>query len=501
MRTMASVWVSVIVLLAVNEVFGNKCWNLKNSNDVSCDDCIRCGGMWCRNRDEIQCVMSRDDNWCRNDQESLKTIAPVDQPGDLVVPAYAERTLYINSDNVLKIKYTARTNDKAKIETINSTQPGKITFKDQPAKCSGHDCVMILTATPRTDFCSSTGSDEEYVFVKITVGGLDESVMVKYHVPCACGCSKTVEQNSESCNQHGNKTCGVCACNAGWTGADCSKPIGGFTKGGSVKGGVKGQTVIRHETFETGSTRPYYASTRPNIPVSIPDVAVNTTTNTKAPVCSNRGDIPSCRSPINDLKCAGNGYCNECDECICYQDREGYQYFDPKEYCADLCMIVESYCDSCLLNSTMGMCDECSMDNKVMYRQKYNASLLEERDSENRKMWVKCNETINECLITYVAKMDESGNITLMVVESCEDAITDAVVAGPKVPIILGVLGILAAVAAVAGVLIWKHMNALPPVPLNDPGYQNIDAEDCIGENPLYKPPTSSFKNPTYGKW
>lgn len=71
----------------------------------------------------------------------------------------------------------------------------------------------------------------------------------------------------------------------------------------------------------------------------------------------------------------------------------------------------------------------------------------------------------------------------------------------PAVPIILGVLGIVAAVAAVSGVMLWKHMNTVPPVPLNDPQYENIDAEDCTGENPLYKPPTSSFKNPTYGKW
>lgn len=69
------------------------------------------------------------------------------------------------------------------------------------------------------------------------------------------------------------------------------------------------------------------------------------------------------------------------------------------------------------------------------------------------------------------------------------------------VPLILGILGILAAVAAVGGVMLWKHMNAVPPLPLTDPKYENIDAEDCIGENPLYKPPTSSFKNPTYGKW
>lgn len=69
------------------------------------------------------------------------------------------------------------------------------------------------------------------------------------------------------------------------------------------------------------------------------------------------------------------------------------------------------------------------------------------------------------------------------------------------VPIVFGVLALVAAAVAVGGFMMWKHMNAGPPIQLNDPEYTNIDAEDNTGENPLYKPPTSSFKNPTYGKW
>lgn len=67
------------------------------------------------------------------------------------------------------------------------------------------------------------------------------------------------------------------------------------------------------------------------------------------------------------------------------------------------------------------------------------------------------------------------------------------------IPVILGILAFIAAAATVTGYMVWK--NRTPPLPLTDPQYQNIGAEDCTGENPLYKPPTSSFKNPTYGKW
>lgn len=67
------------------------------------------------------------------------------------------------------------------------------------------------------------------------------------------------------------------------------------------------------------------------------------------------------------------------------------------------------------------------------------------------------------------------------------------------VPVVLGVIALVATAAAVAGYAMWKQRT--PPPPGSDPQYTNIEAQDSTGVNPLYIPPTSSFKNPTYGKW
>lgn len=130
------------------------------------------------------------------------------------------------------------------------------------------------------------------------------------------------------------------------------------------------------------------------------------------------------------MECSGNGYCGPCDTCVCYTDREGYQYFDRMNYCADICMIVNT-CDECLANSTIGPCDSCFGD-QITLKTQYNASLVNERDELNRTVWVNCNDTINDCLYVYLAKKDIEGNIIVMVKESCNDSIHEGRTATPQ---------------------------------------------------------------------
>ena len=55
MRTMASVWFVVIVLVSVQKVFGNVC--LMNEEKLNCDQCVRCGGEWCLS-EEVNVIIS-----------------------------------------------------------------------------------------------------------------------------------------------------------------------------------------------------------------------------------------------------------------------------------------------------------------------------------------------------------------------------------------------------------------------------------------------------------
>lgn len=126
--------------------------------------------------------------------------------------------------------------------------------------------------------------------------------------------------------------------------------------------------------------------------------------------------------------CSNNGYCGPCETCICYKDREGSQYFDQQNKCADLCMVTGD-CEDCLLNNTIGECDSCGV--QAMTFDKFNESLTETRDVLNRKVWVSCNVTINDCYIEYYTKKTENGEINVMVKHHCNDAYTERRVAGP----------------------------------------------------------------------
>ncbi|KAJ8729625.1 hypothetical protein PYW08_001206 [Mythimna loreyi] len=439
MRTMARVWFSVIVLVSMQKVFGDGCQINQNIEDYTCDECFRCGYSWCRKPEpgSPHCPVSKSDGWCSNDEE-LPVIKEEKERFDSN-SFYYERMLRIGQASKIEIHYTANGKNKPDIMIVNSTQTFDIDLKQYGHKCTNNKCMAIIAAMATSRFCNASGGVTESVEVKVSMGPKEEA-HIKYYVACACECSLRVEPRSPTCNKNGNLTCGACSCEPGWQGQYCEKPI-----------------------------------------------------------CdTSRGDISQCSQSSSDEDCSFNGYCGPCETCICYTDREGSQYFDETNNCKGLCSATVELEDY-LINNTIG---EYSFENRRMTIQRYNKSLISERDDRNRTVWVKCNETIDDCgLLEFYAKRDKNDMIYVMMLNHCNEITPAAIVADTKVPIILGVLGILAAVAAVGGVLLWKHMNTVPPVPLNDPQYQNIDAEDCTGENPLYKPPTSSFKNPTYGKW
>ncbi|XP_047042198.1 integrin beta-6-like [Helicoverpa zea] len=441
MRTMASVWFLMVVLISVQKVFGDVC--LKDETELTCNECMRCNGDWCTARGSKHCYLTTatEDGTCPSALEKPHIEKEVTKPGVAIKPVYAERTLLINKPTKIDITYNASAKMAPELKMVYSTQTYNVELMEYATECSGDTCTSTIQAKAATNFCNVTGGISEYIEVTFDVG-LSEKARIKYNVPCACPCSGEVETASVYCSKNGDFSCGACTCNSGWTGEFCE---------------------------------------------------IN--------ICSKRGDVVQCSlNPRKPDECSGNGYCSECETCICYTDREGSQYFDQENNCEDLCMsITNGDCEDCLVTDTLGECNKCS----EITIEKLNRSLTDERDFKNRKVWVSCKADLDDCgPIEYYARQDESKQKYVMMVKHCNEIISEALVPSEtKVPIILGVLGIVAAVAAVGGVMLWKHLNAVPPVPLNDPQYQNIDAEDCTGENPLYKPPTSSFKNPTYGKW
>lgn len=62
------------------------------------------------------------------------------------------------------------------------------------------------------EFCSADSTTFEYVSVNVGLKGISEKVLLKYQVPCACGCTERVEKNSMKCSGYGDFSCGVCHC-------------------------------------------------------------------------------------------------------------------------------------------------------------------------------------------------------------------------------------------------------------------------------------------------
>ncbi|XP_072937301.1 integrin beta-6-like [Epargyreus clarus] len=434
---MGKVLLLLAVMISVGQVFSD----FIGSEDVgSCDKCIRVGGSWCNDPDleytSDRCVDTERDDWCPMHKEILQS-ASDEVEGDLLSLKYSRRTLTSGNVDELNIKYKSTIERAVTITIVNTTQTNNSVVEAYTICKRKVDCVTTVEAR-LGNFCLPTGGVSESFTVEVNIEGIPETVTIDYVAACACPCSEKVEVNSSFCNGRGNFSCGVCTCQDKWSGKNCDS------------------------------------------------------------CASNRGDVQCLHTLRTNVLCSGNGKCDSC-ECVCYPYGVGSQYYNPKEFCADICLTTSVYCDHCLRNVTRGQCAGCSYP---LINQPYNETVTKERDSLNRSVWINCNETFDDGYnVEYFVMKDESGDSYFMIVEKTP---VNAAIGGGGGNTTWQILGVLAAAAVLAGVAVvgyvaWK--NRLPAPPLTDFEYQNIGAENSTGVNPLYKPPTSSFKNPTYGKW
>lgn len=401
---------TIMTIITLNEA--RDCNN--ETSITNCDDCFRCGGIWCYDKQIPECKIGNEDNICSEKRESISTISQPDAE-QLMVQKTSKKDLHFKSNQQLT----------PKLKISSSSQTNNVISEYDDVFCIDQMCEVTLEVTPKTDFCLNNGGSSEQFMLNVSYGA--ESQLLKYEVPCACGCSEHGTINASDCHRRGDLKCGVCLCHEGWQGRRCE---------------------------------------REKCPHKIPQ----------------RGDIPDC---TKDSDCYGNGECH-CEQCRCNMQLDGARYFD--NHCRDICSITRDM-DVCITN--VSKCNDLDLE-------PFNETKLYERDIDGSVLWIKCNITVDDCLIQY-ATLKERDLYRVMIIKDCE--VEAAAVAGGvtlTVPVVLGVIAIVAAVAAAAGYMMLK--NRPPPLPFTDPQYQDINADYCEGENPLYKCPTSSFKNPTYGK-
>ncbi|XP_028159187.1 integrin beta pat-3-like [Ostrinia furnacalis] len=388
---------------------------------------------------EVHCSARLNDNWCPGHTEALPTIPEETMDGATITPNYRALTIKVNKPSTripFIYSYPNNSHPKVDITVINSTQSTNFEIIERNTDhCIHEKCTTHVSIKTEPDFCSANSGKYEFLNVKVKVENVTGEARIKYHVPCACKCSDNAEKDSKICGGKGDYACGVCKCHKGWSGKYCDVP----------------------------------------------------------PVCDNRRGDLQCTNSYSDVECSGNGYCGPCDACICFDDREGSQYFQKDNACADLCMIINYNYELCLHDKPEGKCqDHLNID-------PYNKTRASETDEMNRKVWVQCQDLLDGCNIKYLAMRDANDELHVMKINSC-NGVQDSFVTGNvniTLPTVLGVIAIVAAATAVAGYMVWKAKNA--PVPLAASHYQELEGpENSAGINPLYKAPTSSYNNPLW---
>ncbi|XP_063375987.1 integrin beta-5-like [Cydia fagiglandana] len=252
----------------------------------TCDECIKCGGIWCKDPYEPRkCVplTGGGDDWCPNHMET--THADLNSlDGKVFRPQYEEVLAHIDSGKVTTLKIngdtTVRSSRNVYHNILNTTQSDKskvhVMIHKYPTK-------IEVTTKISPGFCSPSSQKFEYVFMEVGMPGVGEKAVLKYVVPCGCGCSEEVETEAVACHGFGSLVCGTCQCDEDRHGKFC----------------------------QCGPVSSWCA-------------------------------VPSRTTP----ECSGNGYCDEeCNKCQCFTDKEGSQYFDPQDNCKDLGATVSNFLD------------------------------------------------------------------------------------------------------------------------------------------------------------
>ncbi|CAH0726456.1 unnamed protein product, partial [Brenthis ino] len=361
---MATLWNIVVVLVFIQQVIAvqRDCSDFDNLK--SCNECIRCGGNWCKNKNENhRCSLLAYDNWCTQDKEDLLYFSNDKEEGAQLNPKYQTQTLKVGNDDKFNVVYPSKMQNPKTELTVNSTQSYDFDVKNTTS-CYDGTCTTSIYVKPNINFCGHNASPTEFFNVKLAVEGITEEANLKVHVPCACSFNDKIEETVViSCNGRGTNVGGKCICHQGWTGKFCDERCG-----------------------------------------------------------EKRGDVPCTDLARNNGECSGNGKCGSCEKCECFTDREGSQYFDKDNYCADICTMT-NYCDDCFLQP-YGKCRDCHFS---LYKQHYNETVLDQKDDLGRKVWVKCSVNIEEIYIEYIVMRDDRDETFFMILESGNGELVGAV--------------------------------------------------------------------------
>ncbi|XP_046493057.1 integrin beta-nu [Neodiprion pinetum] len=428
-------------------------------------------------------------------------------------------TLAGNSSNILEIVERAYHDIVSKVVLRdNSTGPFALEYSSKCGNFSGPEL--------KTSQCDGIKEGQIYDFkVSFSLGSCPQNkslwrqkvviqdalaseasqTEIEIELMCGCDCGK---QDDTYCNQGVNE-CGLCKCDAGWSGetCDCRESTGDsinsqcINTGENVPCSNRGDCICGSCSCDPGYSG-RFCQCSPCDKVNGTECGEMGTCDCGSCVCRPGWTGDTCQCPVGDALCiapgskevcGGHGYC-DCGQCRCNGIApDGFFYRG-------------TFCESSAGAGGSGLCD--------LYEPCVNATVEAPSDAVNlcrTNVTVYKTEQVSKvdiasdhycfvrtytsdssvCTIPYVYEFNKDNTVTLSIGEKiCRTPLPAAVVPGVAFFLVV-LLGIIA-------LLIWKCCTALK----DKREYARFEEEQkhtvyALEENPLFRPATTRFRVPS----
>ncbi|XP_033639527.1 integrin beta-PS-like [Asterias rubens] len=386
----------------------------------------------------------------------------------------------------------------------------------------GNNVTFTLDITMTNRTCNM--AEKEYTF-SVGPTAFKESLLITVVPVCDCACSKDEMIGPDVCTGNGTLVCGGCDCFPGRSGAKC-------TCDREEAEGIDPACLWQNSTSECSdrgscicgkchcNARPspleeiygdkcqcdtYSCERYKGLPCGGPAQGVcKCHNNTGLNYCqcnpgwsgSNCGcekNAKKCVSPDGSI-CSNVGVC-ECGKCLCNIKTRN----DTKKYLGSTCQICEECPSECNLHKA---CVQCQAYGKGKYKDDEDAckncphkvEVFEELPSIKGSTVCTFKDEDN-CNFEFTHRKIADGVIELNAIKTLRCPLVADVIW-----IIIGiVIGII--LVGIALLLIWRlltYIHDRREFQLFEK--ERVNARWEGGENPIYKPSTSVFRNPTYGQ-
>ena len=348
----------------------------------------------------------------------------------------------LDSDAVSKVRLAYKTPEYLSI-SVYAECPTH-TNASIPGECDNIGSGTVnFTLSLMLNSCDELGNDIKDFEIKVT--GFDSFVVhVRGH--CSCECEEEVEYNSTVCSNNGHFSCGLCECEEGWSGNQCSCPTTNCPVGpNQLECSGRGDCVCG-ECVCNVMDGPMFGVDNPLITGDACECSnFECEQDSNGVVCSGRGtcmcsdSVYRCDCDTSDITgeqhtggacqcstdhcidptnmdngvCSGRGNCSTCypdkKACTCYETFQG-SYCEISVYTMGHCSVQHYQCIYCIAESLP--CD--TVCNKFyIVAASDDESIPESLDDTT----VVCSITYNDCEYTYYSGMSSSNGGIVYVVE------------------------------------------------------------------------------------